>query len=107
MAIGFDISNCYRYLLSGSEDRSAYIYDVGSGQVIEKTKSLQHGDSVTDVAVNPEYLEWATSSIDGHVRMFRYPAVKVARKVKPKNGGGGGFGLMVKGKKATLAPENK
>ena len=59
------------------------------------------------MAVNPEYLEWATSCIDGHVRMFRYPAVKVARKPKPKNGGGGGFGLMVKGKKATMAPETK
>jgi WD40 repeat protein len=31
MAIGFEITNCYRYLISGSEDRSCYIYDVGSG----------------------------------------------------------------------------
>lgn len=31
MTIGFEITNCYRYLISGSEDRSAYIYDVGSG----------------------------------------------------------------------------
>jgi len=36
------------------------------------------------------------------VRIFRYPAIKVARKPKPKNGGGGGFGLMVKGKKAPI-----
>jgi WD40 repeat protein len=34
MTIGFDISNCYRYLISGSEDRSVYIYDVSSGQVV-------------------------------------------------------------------------
>lgn len=34
MPIGFDVSNCYRYLISGSEDRSVYIYDVGSGQVV-------------------------------------------------------------------------
>lgn len=34
MTIGFEVSNCYRYLISGSEDRSVYIYDVGSGQVV-------------------------------------------------------------------------
>jgi len=34
MTIGFDLSNCYRYLISGSEDRSAYIYDVGSGSIV-------------------------------------------------------------------------
>lgn len=104
MTIGFEISNCYRYLISGSEDRSVYVYDIGSGQVIDKTKNLQHGDSVTDVAVNPEYYEWATSCIDGHVRVFRYPPIKVAVKQKPRNGGGGG-GLMVTGKKASIAME--
>ncbi len=31
MGIGFEISNCYRYMISGSEDRSVFIYDVGSG----------------------------------------------------------------------------
>ena len=34
MPIGFEVSNCYRYLISGSEDRSVYVYDVGSGQVV-------------------------------------------------------------------------
>lgn len=59
---------------------------------------------MTDIAVNPEYLEWASSCIDGHIRIFRYPAIKVAKKPKPKNGGGG-FGLIVKGKKAPVAME--
>ena len=64
---------------------------------------MQHGDSVTDIAINPECLEWATSCIDGHVRVFRYPATKVIRKPNPKNGGGGGYGgMMVKGKKASI-----
>ena len=66
MQIGFEISNCYRYLVTGSECRSAYIYDIGSGKVIEKTKNAWHGDAVTDVSFNPVYNEWATSSIDGH-----------------------------------------
>ena len=56
---------------------------------------------MTDVAVNPEYFEWATSCIDGHVRIFRYPPIKVARK--PKGGkGGGGFGLVVKGQRTGI-----
>ena len=63
---------------------------------------MQHGDSVTDIAVNPEYYEWASSCIDGHVRIFRYPGIKVAKKPVSKNGGGGGFGLIVKGKKASI-----
>jgi WD40 repeat protein len=79
LTIGFDISNCYRYLLTGSEDRCAYVYDVGSGQLVEKTKNKDHGDSVTDVAINPKFYEWATSSIDGHVRVFRHPATKVGK----------------------------
>ena len=78
--IGFGISNCYRYLATGSEDRSAYVYDVGSGQLVEKTKNKDHGDSVTDVAINPKFYEWATSSIDGHVRVYRHPAVKMKGK---------------------------
>jgi hypothetical protein len=55
---------------------------------------------VTDIAVNPEHYEWASSSIDGHVRIFRYPASKVIKKIS--KGGGGYGGLMVKGKKANV-----
>jgi len=75
--IGFEISNCYRYLISGSEDRSVYVYDVGSSELVNKTKNSQHGDSVTDISVNPVVYEWASASIDGHVRIFRYPSYKV------------------------------
>ena len=56
---------------------------------MDRTKNSQHGDSVTDIAVNPVYYEWATSCIDGHVRILRYPAFKVATKPKQKPGGGG------------------
>ena len=56
------------------------------------------------MAVNPEYYEWASSCLDGHVRIFRYPGIKVVKKPKGigGGGGGGGFGLMVKGKKAPV-----
>ena len=86
--IGFQVTNCYRYLLTGSEDRSAYVYDIGSGQLVGKTQNRDHGDAVTDVAVNPRYMEWASTSIDGHVRTFRYPAVKNKSKVNQNRGGG-------------------
>lgn len=35
--IGFEISNCYRYLISGSEDRSVYVYDIGNGDLVRFT----------------------------------------------------------------------
>ena len=43
---------------------------------------------MVDVAVNPRFMEWASASIDGHVRTFRYPAVKNKNKTR-QNGGGG------------------
>ena len=88
-------------MIAGSEDRSVYIYDVGSGQVIDKTKNSDHGDSVIDVAVNPVYNEWATGCIDGHARIFRYPAYRVTKKA-PRNPGSG---LVVKGKQVVKESE--
>lgn len=90
MTIGFSVTNCYRYLVSGSEDRSAYLYDIGSGQVVEKTKNKDHGDAVIDVAVNPRFHEWSSGCIDGHVRTFRHPSLKSkgnsAKGGKPSGG---------------------
>ena len=83
MQIGFSVSNCYRYLICGSEDRSAYVYDIGTCHLVDKTRNKDHGDGVTDVAVNPRYMEWATSCIDGHVRTFRYPALKLNKAKNP------------------------
>ena len=51
--IGFAVSNCFKYLVTGSEDRACYVYDITTGQVIGKTKGKDHGDSIIDVAVNP------------------------------------------------------
>jgi WD40 repeat protein len=83
------VSNCYRYLVSGSEDRSAYVYDIGSAKVIEKTKNKDHRDSVTDIAINPQVFEWSTACIDGHVRCYRYPAKKIVKGQTYGRGGGG------------------
>ena len=66
--------------------------------MIEKTKNSWHGDAVTDISFNPVYNEWSTSSIDGHVRVFRYPAFKT--KLKPKGNPGGG--MQVRGQKVKV-----
>lgn len=95
--IGFEVSNCYRYLVTGSESRSAFVYDIGSGQPIDKTKNAVHREGVTDISFNPVWNEWASSSIDGHVRVFRYPAFKTARP-RPNPGGG----LAIKGEKIKI-----
>ena len=94
MQIGFEVSNCYRYLVTGSECRCAFVYDIGSGKVIDKTKNIIHGDAVTDISFNPIYNEWATSCIDGYSRVFRYPSFK--QKISNSKGKPGG-GLQIKG----------
>lgn len=63
--------------MTGSEDRACYIYDIASAQVVGKTKGKDHGDSIIDVAINPTIHEWSTACIDGHVRTFRDPVVKL------------------------------
>jgi len=65
------------------------VYDIGGCGLVDKTKNKDHGDSVTDVAVNPRFYEWTTASIDGYVRTFRYPATKIGNKVRRGNPGGG------------------
>lgn len=85
LTTGFAVSNCFKYLVAGSEDRAAYVYDIVSGQVMGKTKGKDHGDSVIDVAVNPVTYEWSTGCIDGHVRTFREPAIKLKQ---PRPAGG-------------------
>jgi len=76
-----------RYLITGSEDRGVYIYDIGMQELVHRTKNADHGDSVSDVAVNPRYLEWATGCFDGHVRVFRHPIIKKTITVTGKGGG--------------------
>lgn len=72
--IGCGISNWLRYLISGSEDRAVYIYDLVGGKLLHKTKNSLHSDTVSDISISPAYYEWATGSLDGHVRVFRHPS---------------------------------
>ena len=71
-SVGADISHCFRYIISGSEDRAAYVYDLRRAAFLEKTKNAEHGDAVADVCFNPGFFEWATGSFDGNVRFIRH-----------------------------------
>lgn len=48
---------------------------------MHKTKNLLHSDTVSDISISPGYYEWATASLDGHVRVFRHPS----KAKKPTN----------------------
>lgn len=66
--VGVDVSPCGRFLAAGSEDRAAYIFDVGSGQLVQRLTG--HTDMVTDVAFSPVKPYLATTSQDGQIRQF-------------------------------------
>eukprot|EP00040_Diaphanoeca_grandis_P009846 m.290612 g.290612 ORF g.290612 m.290612 type:complete len:149 (-) comp212857_c0_seq1:104-550(-) len=68
VACGIDYSPCGRYLASGSEDRSAYIYDIRTGGVLNKLTG--HTDAVTDVSFHPQRPEIVTACADGKLRVF-------------------------------------
>ena len=67
-AVGAAISPCLRYVCCASEDKQAYLYDAGSGGLVERLGG--HVDAVTDVAFSPLHPQMATVSLDGRVRFY-------------------------------------
>jgi len=67
--LGVSISPCMRYVATGSEDNSCYIYDVRTGAVLARNWK-PHRDTVSDVSFHPILPYLATASYDGHVRCF-------------------------------------
>lgn len=67
-AVGASISPCLRFVCCGSEDKHAYLFNVGSGGVIDRLSG--HTDTVTDVAFSPLHPQLVTSSLDGHLRFY-------------------------------------
>ena len=57
-----------RYVACGSEDNRAYLYDVGSGKVVERLQG--HSDAVLDVKFNPMHPQLVTACVDGKLRFF-------------------------------------
>ncbi|XP_071798693.1 WD repeat-containing protein 27-like [Asterias amurensis] len=62
------VSPCAKYIASGSEDKSAYIFDVRAGTYIQKLSG--HTDVISDVAFHPLYPELVTASLDGKIRLY-------------------------------------
>uniref|UniRef100_K3WJZ4 Anaphase-promoting complex subunit 4 WD40 domain-containing protein n=1 Tax=Globisporangium ultimum (strain ATCC 200006 / CBS 805.95 / DAOM BR144) TaxID=431595 RepID=K3WJZ4_GLOUD len=66
--LGVAFSPCMRYVATGSEDRTTYLYDIRKGRCLRKLTG--HTDVVTCVAFNPLYPQLATSSYDGTIRFY-------------------------------------
>ncbi|XP_022091006.1 WD repeat-containing protein 27-like isoform X2 [Acanthaster planci] len=65
---GVAISPCAKYIATGSEDKSAYIFDIRAGTYIHKLSS--HTDVVSDVSFHPLYPELVTATLDGKIRLY-------------------------------------
>ncbi len=61
-------SPCGRFLATGSEDNRAYIFDIRSGQILDKLAGAT--DVVCDVAFNPLHPQIVTAGYDGRIRFY-------------------------------------
>ncbi|GMH43971.1 hypothetical protein BSKO_11905 [Bryopsis sp. KO-2023] len=69
MGCDIDISPCFRYMAAASDDRSIYLYDIGSGSVVKRvTDGLS--DSVSAVAFNPLFPQLVGATSDGRLHFF-------------------------------------
>ena len=61
-----------RYLATGSEDKSAYLYDVRQGAVVVRLREGKPPplDVVSDVAFHPSRPQLVTTSHDGRARFY-------------------------------------
>ncbi|XP_076099773.1 WD repeat-containing protein 27-like isoform X1 [Mytilus galloprovincialis] len=66
---GLDLSPCGRYLATGSEDKTAYIFDLRAGTYCSKLGG--HNDTVSDVAFHPLYPQLVTATLDGKLRLYK------------------------------------
>ena len=65
---GLALSPCLRYLASGSEDKSYYLYDLRMGSLMMRVRGVT--DAVTCLAFNPLHPQMAVGCLDGNVLFF-------------------------------------
>ncbi|XP_011671118.2 WD repeat-containing protein 27 [Strongylocentrotus purpuratus] len=65
---GLRFSPCGKYIATGAEDRSAYVYDLRGGTYIRKLSG--HTEVVSDVTFHPLYPEIVTATLDGKLRLY-------------------------------------
>uniref|UniRef100_A0A8C1ZEA0 WD repeat-containing protein 27 n=1 Tax=Cyprinus carpio TaxID=7962 RepID=A0A8C1ZEA0_CYPCA len=64
-------SPCGRFIATGSEDHTAYIYDTRSSNFLHKLP--RHSETVLNVAFNPANPELLTGTLDGKLALFHPP----------------------------------
>ena len=66
-----EFSPCLKFLSTGSEDNSCYIYDIrrSSGKDVIKISNVGR-DCVTAVAFHPQQPQMCTSSLDGKIKFY-------------------------------------
>ena len=69
-SIGVSMSPCGRYVLTGSEDNQAYVYDIRKASVLCKLSGA-HSDIVTSVDFNPVKSEMITGSHDCKIKIWK------------------------------------
>jgi len=67
--VGIAFSLCGRYLATGSEDNSAYVYDLRAGKLAARLGG-RHRDCVAGLAYSPCYPQLVTASYDGTLRCW-------------------------------------
>ncbi|XP_065833672.1 WD repeat-containing protein 27-like [Oscarella lobularis] len=67
-SVGMSFSPCGRFIACGSEDKSAYLYDIRANTFLNKLTG--HCDVVADVAFHPQVPQLVTSCLDGQLRLF-------------------------------------
>ncbi|KAK3591286.1 hypothetical protein CHS0354_004335 [Potamilus streckersoni] len=65
---GLAVSPCGRFIASGSEDKSAYVFDMRTGTY--NLKLIGHTDVVSDVAFHPLHPRLVTATLDGKIHMY-------------------------------------
>lgn len=65
---GIALSPCGRFIATGAEDKSAYIFDIRSGTYSHKLTG--HTDVVSDVDFHPLTPQLYTASLDGKIQMY-------------------------------------
>jgi WD40 repeat protein len=66
--VGASLSPCLNYVVCGSEDHHAHLYDARSGSPVAAVAC--GAETVTDAAFSPRHAQWAAASLDGRARFF-------------------------------------
>lgn len=71
LEVGASISPCRMYIASGSEDRSAYVWDLRTAKVLHRLKGFK--EITSDVAWNPAFPQICVAGNEGHIKFFQTP----------------------------------